>query len=158
MFPVVMIGVSSILGSTWWILSLFSWHDATILPILKLWPSVLTNWSSAAYLATWIVQLLVSVVELACWMIAIRLEGDPGPLLMYSHIAYYGSLTLFPIPLLLAIVHIITIDNWTVFTDFPTTIMILASSFEWLFTGLIHLIFVPRLVKWGHAKSRKLQE
>ena len=141
-----MIGTSAVIGTVWLLFSLFVSTTSKV-PIADFWSTMTTYWSHAAFLANWIVYILVSGVELVAWIMA--LNGSPNFLAFWGGlVGYWGSIVLYAAPWIFAFINIAVTENWTT-SDSTTMFILIPSMILNIAIGLIHFLFAERMVNWA---------
>jgi len=122
-WPGLILGINSIFGTTWWIISWFVFVKNTsgdaglksiakieVLPIGFFWERFLTENDAYSYLAlsmffNFVTFFLVSFIEMIAWIIYV--VGEPTFFGWYVNvIGFWGSIVLYMLPPILAISHI----------------------------------------------------
>jgi len=164
-WPHLIIGMTATLSSLWWICSWFIFIKNTpgdyilrsktnqlVAPISFFWERVAETNGVYIYLAgslmfTFFAYLIVSVIELIGWIF--YLTGSPDFFGMWvSIIGYYGSIVLYVVPVLFAIMHIAITLNGTI-TATPGSYCVFLISIGtamWLLNAFVHAYFSDRLV------------
>lgn len=163
-FAGVMFGVQAIVGSVWWILTMFIYvkntsADADLtniagtktVPLAWFWERIAEYqgtkvWLAVSLLFTFLFYAAVSVTEVVAWVM--YMAGSMHFARFYFRtVGYWGALVFYSIPALFAFVQCIT--NSTI--KFPGSwalFMLVASIVLWLFCGLIHFFYIDALVMY----------
>jgi len=163
--PHLMIGITSALSTVWWILSWFVFIKNTpgdyilrnksnqfTAPITFFWERITETNGVYIYLAasimfTFFNYLIVSAVELVAWIF--YLLGQPYFFGWWvSIVGYYGSVVLYVIPVLFAIMHIAITLNGTI-TATPgayCVFLISIGTFFWLLNAFVHIFYADKLL------------
>ena len=134
------LGITALVGVVWWGVSLAVYPGAELVPISDLWATMLTNWSTTAYLANWIVYM-ISFVELISFIL--YLTGEPFFMIIWSATAnFWGSSTIYVLPWMFALLdltlaEIVSPASWFMFG---------ASFGMWMFVGVMNVFFTGRFM------------
>jgi len=170
--PGLMIGISSMIGTAWWIASWFIYiktatSDSNLqdsagvdqVPLIWFWSHLndnLAGWMAASYFSTFIGYLFVSFLELIAW---IFYEFDePTWLNLWIEMSFYAFLILLP-SWLWAIVHITApnsaggLNSATPAVEYQTNsyFLFITNIVLWAYVGVIHIIYTQPLK--DHIKS-----
>lgn len=165
-YPGTIMGVQACLGTFWWILSWFMYikHETTFNLTVEnkasftlAWAfenlsSTQYGWAAASVFVTFWIHLITSLVEFIAWIYWLY---DDGGLLGWwaSTIGWWGSVLIMPIPVLFAIFQVafpVALGGFN--GAFEQEIgefsmwLIFVAGLVWLFSGLTHVIYSPRLL------------
>lgn len=121
------------------------------MPLLFFWGRITETNGEYIYLAgsllfTFFGYLLVSLIELIAWIF--YMLGEPGFFAFFASIVgYYGSLVLYVIPVMFAIMHIaITLKGTITATPGAYLVyLITGGTLFWLINVFVHVYFTERL-------------
>jgi len=171
------IGMTSVIGIIWWFvwgwfvyipqnisdvtMQYYNWTSGTTeyaVPISWFWSHTQNptmGWTSAMYLSTFLAYLIVAVPEFVFWMMYLA-NADMGPWLFKMWAtwpAYYGCWGLYIFPIIFAIVQMAQINGdifaagWT-----NSIVQITMHSIVMVFTGVVHILALPSLIKKADEK------
>jgi hypothetical protein len=164
-WPALIIGITSAASTVWWIVSWFVFiknspgdfllrnvSGQQTMPLLFFWERIAQTNGEFIYLAgsllfTFFTYMVVSVVELIAWIF--YMIGEPGFFAWYaSVVGLYGSIVLYNIPVMFAIMHIaITLKMTITATPGSYLIFLIAvGSVFWILNVFVHVYFSERLV------------
>jgi len=171
-FPGLMIGLSSVLGTFWWLISWFVYirnrsndgqlknlKNVEVLPISYFWERIGELNGDYVYMAismfmTFWCFIVVSLVEMVAW--ALYLTGYRSFFDWYVRtVGYYGSISLYGIPVIFAILQAYVKDGGDLRVS-PGAYMIWLISVGgtyWMINAWIHIMYTPRLK--AHVQARK---
>ena len=169
--PGLLFGIQAIVGTVWWVLVMFISlnNDApdglltTIaglqtLPVGWWWERIgeikgRANTLAASLLLTWLLYLIISVVELISWIM--YLAGNAGLARFYfSTVGYWGSLIGYAGPWIVAIIQLVLVPQ-NAFPSVWATFHLIVSFVMWVGTGLVHIFFIDAFIAHVDALSGK---
>jgi len=172
------IGYTAIGGVAWWLIPAILYiktklsdpqlqiDGVNLPPIMWFWSNLdneTDGWLAAFYLANFIVYL-IGVVEAICWLL-FTLGILPGLILLIEPTAaYWGSLVLYPVPVLFVILHMtlpttsggLAFDTYRASYTNDLILMILGLVF-WVGEALMHIFYTQRFMKHARAKVALLE-
>lgn len=119
--------------------------------------STTLGWTAASYLSYFFIYMLISVVEFGTWCAYI--SGDPWLFGHWARISSWGSLILYFLPPLFALLNLVlpaSSGGISSSTDagYINAVMLTCIGFiNWLFQWIVHFTFVDRLSDHVQAKD-----
>ena len=109
---------------------------------------------SISLLLTWLFYLLVSVVELAAWVC--YMVGEYAfPRFYFVTFGYWGSIVLYFLPPVFAIIHLTSELRWDLNT-FPgswTLVLAVVGGLLWIAHSLFHILLVKDFIDFVDGKE-----
>ena len=151
-----MIGIASIIGSAWWLVTLFLYPRATgqtwYIPISDMWFGNFT-FINASYVCTWVFYMFGSVMEFAAWVgFFTGLTDGQFFVTWVQHVSTLSSGFLYLLPPLWATMAIGFEEGFTPASNPAYILMDVVGMVMWVYIASIHLLYKGRLEK--HVQGR----
>lgn len=171
-FPGWIMGVQAMVGTLWWFVSWFVYikkvptfnlkididgygadNTITLAWMFEHLMSTQYGWVAASLFTSFWLHMLTSLVELIAFL-ALWIWGDYTLFGWWtSNIGWWGSVGLGPLPVIFALLQIVLDVKkggfaFNVDQEFGafSVWLVIVSAIVWLFGGLVHIIFTPRLL------------
>ena len=153
---ILMIGIASIIGTAWWIITLFLYPRATgetwYIPISDMWFGNFT-FINASYVCTWVFYLFGSVLEFIAWIGFVTGPTNGQFFIMWvQHVSLHLTGWFYLLPPLFATMAIGFEEGFTPANNPAFVLMDVVGLTMWVVIGSIHLLYKGRLEK--HIQSR----